>query len=186
MTKTSGKNRANARASTGPKSNAGKARAAGNARQHGLSVPAVLDPSLAEEIRGLARKIAGSYASPDRRELAMTIAAAQIDLLRVRQVRHQMLSLVLNDPEYQKPTKAMLHRQWPALRAQPRDARDSRSRDKINGICDPSRFVRILGDLSFRLRTLDRYERRALSRRKRAVRAFDSFQRNIGAERQSD
>jgi len=114
----------------------------------------------------------------------MTIAAAQVDLLRVRQVRHQMLSLVLNDPDYQKPTRAMLRRQWLARQAPPpRDVGDIRPRDKINGVCDPSRFVQILGDLSFRLRTLDRYEKRALSRRKRAVRAFDSFQRNTGAER---
>ncbi len=180
-------NRANARASTGPKSKVGKARAAGNARLHGLSVPAVLDPSLAEEIKELARKIAGSNASSDRLELAMTIAAAQVDLLRVRQVRHQMLSFVLNDPDYQTPTKAILRRQWLARHAAPpADAGDIRPRDMINGICDPSRFVQILGDLSFRLHTLDRYERRALSRRKRAVRAFDSFQRNTGAERQID
>ena len=170
-------NRANARASTGPKSKAGKARAAGNARLHGLSVPAVLDPSLADEIKELARKIAGSNASSDRREFAMTIAAAQVDLLRVRQVRHQMLSFVLNDPDYQTPTKAMLRRQWLARQAAPPgDAGDIRPCDKIEGICDPARFVRILGDLSFRLRTLDRYEKRALSRRKRAVRAFDSLQ----------
>lgn len=116
----------------------------------------------------------------------MTIAAAQVDLLRVRQIRHQMLSLVLNDPDYQKPTKATLRRQWLARQAPPRDAGEIRPRDKIDGICDSSRFVRILGDLSFRLQTLDRYERRALSRRKRAVRAFDSLSHNIGAERQSD
>lgn len=117
----------------------------------------------------------------------MTIAAAQVDLLRVREVRHQMLSFVLNDPDYQTPTKAMLRRQWLARQAAaPGEAGDIRPRDKIDGIYDPSRFVRILSDLSFRLRTLDRYEKRALSRRKRAVRAFDTFQRNIGAERRID
>jgi hypothetical protein len=149
-------------------------------------VPAALDPTLADEIKELARKIAGSDAGSHRQELAVNIAAAQVDLLRVRQIRHQMLSLVLNDPDYQKPTKAMLRRQWLARQATPRDAGEVRPRDKIDGICDPSRFVRILGDLSFRLRTLDRYERRALSRRKQAVRAFDSLSHNTRAERQSD
>lgn len=167
-------NRANARASTGPKSKSGKARAAGNARQHGLSVPAVLDPSLAKEIEELARKFAGPDASPGRHELATTIAAAQVDLLRVRQIRHQMLSLVLNAPDYQKPTKAMLRRQWLARQSPARHSDEIQPRGQIDGVCDPTRFVRILNDLSLRLRMLERYERRALSRRKQAVRAFDA------------
>lgn len=174
MAERSETNRTNAQASTGPKSESGKVRAARNARQHGLSVPAVLDPTLADEIKELARKFAGPDASPDRHELAITIAAAQVDLLRVRQIRHQMVSLVLNDPDYQTPTKAMLRRQWLARQTPTRHSGEIQPRDQIDGICDPTRFVRTLGDLSLRLRTLDRYEQRALSRRKRAVRAFDA------------
>lgn len=167
-------NRANARASTGPKSKSGKARAAGNARQHGLSVPAVLDLDLAGEIKNLACKLAGPEANQDRHELATTIAAAQVELLRVRQIRHQMLSLVLNDPNHQKPTRAMLRRQWLARETPARHSGEAQPRGQIDGICDPTRFVQILSDLSLRLRILDRYERRALSRRKQAVRAFDA------------
>lgn len=138
MTERARKTRINARASTGPKSESGKARASGNARQHGLSVPAVLDPSLAKEIKELASKFVEPDASPHRHELALTIAAAQVDLLRVRQFRHQMLSLVLNDPEYQKPTRAMLRRQWLASQAPPGEAGKIRPRDKTDGICDPA------------------------------------------------
>lgn len=55
-------NRANARASTGPKTRAGKARSAGNARRHGLSLPALRDPALSHEIVALARAIVGAEA----------------------------------------------------------------------------------------------------------------------------
>ena len=52
-------NRRNARASTGPRTVAGKARAAQNARRHGLNLPARYDPSRSGGIVTLARAIAG-------------------------------------------------------------------------------------------------------------------------------
>ena len=55
-------NRRNARASTGPRTGAGKARAAQNARRHGLNLPARYDPTRAAEIVALARAIAGADA----------------------------------------------------------------------------------------------------------------------------
>jgi hypothetical protein len=39
----------------------------------------------------------------------------------------------------------------------------------------PNKFAAILSDLSQRLAAMDRYERRALSRRKFAIREFDSY-----------
>jgi hypothetical protein len=122
-------NRANARASTGPKTRAGKARSAGNARRHGLSLPALRDPALSHEIVALARAIVGAEAgafsakvdfrfsaenaatqanlervsahgrvnvygtrsSAHRFELACRIAAAQLDLVRARRARLDLL-----------------------------------------------------------------------------------------------
>lgn len=166
-------NRTSARASTGPRTTAGKARASRNARRHGLSLPAIVDQNLTEEIQALACKITGPNDSADRRELAISIAAAQIDLMRVRQARHQMLSLALSGPDYQKTSNAMLRRrglarQAPVLTKTP-------PRNEVDGIRDPGKFASVLAELSVRLLALDRYERRALSRRKRAIRNFDAL-----------
>jgi hypothetical protein len=85
-------NRANARHSAGPKSPAGKARSAGNARRHGLATPARSDPALTTTIESLARAIAGAEANAEHMALARRIAEAQIDLVRVQQVRLEVLN----------------------------------------------------------------------------------------------
>ena len=93
-------NRANARASTGPKTARGRARAARNALRHGLSLPVRSDPALSEEVETLAREIAGPDANTRIKELARRVAEAQIDLRRVRYARHQLLSDALSNPNY--------------------------------------------------------------------------------------
>ena len=80
-------NRANARRSRGPITAAGRARAAQNARRHGLSRPVRNDPAYAGDIAALAREIAGADAGAERLALAGCIAAAQVDLMRVRRAR---------------------------------------------------------------------------------------------------
>jgi hypothetical protein len=93
-------NRVNARASTGPKTQQGRARSAQNALRHGLSLPVEADPVLSEEIETLAREVAGPDANARRQECARHVAAAQIDLRRVRHARHQLLSRALRDPYF--------------------------------------------------------------------------------------
>jgi hypothetical protein len=96
-------NRANARASTGPKTAQGRAHSARNARRHGLSLPVLSNPALSEEVEPLARDIAGAGATPEILELARRIAEAQIDLRRVRSARHDLLAGALCDPDYGSP-----------------------------------------------------------------------------------
>src|SRR5258708_2641114 len=103
-------NRANARRSTGPRTAAGKARVARNARRHGLNAPVAGDPAFAGDIEALARRICGLGEPTDAEasdpvlrltlHLARRIAEAQVDLMRVRRVRHDMLAEAFADPDY--------------------------------------------------------------------------------------
>jgi hypothetical protein len=90
-------NRLNARASTGPRTAAGKARAAQNARKHGLRLPALRDPEKTRNIAELTRKLAGPTADAQRFEAACRLVAAQIDLLDIREARLPLLARALED-----------------------------------------------------------------------------------------
>jgi hypothetical protein len=141
-------NRANAQKSTGPKTARGKARA--YAHQLGLSLPVLADPLLADQVEALAREIAGEVADDDIFALASRIAEAQIDLLRVRHARHQLLSDRLKDfAPATSPNKALAP----------------------NATSQAPHKPTILVQLS--QPAIDRYEQRAWSRRRFAIRAFD-------------
>lgn len=134
-------NRANARVSTGPRSASGKSRASQNARQHGLSLTALKNTEHAAAVKVWALRILDGRKTPELYRLALQIAAAQVDLSRVRQARYLALSHALGKRS-DFPTE---QEYWAAV-----------------------------ADAALRSSVLDRYERRALSRRKFAIRAFDA------------
>ena len=146
-------NRANAKASTGPRTPVGKARSSRNARKHGLSVTD-RNPQTNEVADHLAEMILGDVAVDPTmldaaRAAARAIAEIHLDLRRILECKNAVI------------------------------------KGSMAGSTDVSRAdapiqARVMPDLLEALERLERYERRAFSRRKTAIRWFESLaSRNI-------
>ncbi len=169
-------NRKNARLSTGPKTAAGRARIARNARRHGLSIPVLKDPALFQEIHALARMIAGANASTADYELAFNIAEARVDLVRVRTLRRGVQQQYLSDFD----SSVAVGRDTERLKFLRYISEIKRAGGKVRRRIAASysaptgidKLPALLGDMCKQLIAIDRYERRAISRLKCAIRAF--------------
>ena len=174
-------NRKNAQKSTGAKTADGRARSAQNAFCHGLSVPST---GVAAEVEALAREIAGPDANTESREVARRIAEAQIDVNRARYARHRFLSAKIDDPYYEsradeRKKLALLRRTIPyLLKPNPSSMLlELLERYLITRPQGPHKLSTILSEEARHLLAMDRYERRAMSRRKFAIRAYDEARR---------
>ena len=135
-------------------------------------------------MEALAREIAGPDANAETQELAHQVAEAQIDLRRVRYARQQLLSDCLSDRYYDshanvqmkfKVVRRLLQGKGPDMSI---EALEKFVTSTPQG---PHKFATVLSQEAKRLLAMDRYERRALSRRKFAIRAFDAARRQAAS-----
>lgn len=171
-------NRTNARASTGPKTVQGKARAARNAFRHGLRVPVVRDPACAEQIKEVIRMVGANKSDSETGAKLHTFAQALVDLRRAQEARHELIAVSLGDPyEY---SKERARRAWKEIKILGRMIRGGECpEEEFDRLIHPqtteaSKYAEVLRDFTKRLAAIDRYERRAASRLKFAIRTLDA------------
>lgn len=187
-------NRRNAAKSTGPKSRAGKARFALNAVTHGLSAQPSYDPAARQRIDDLALAFAGS-ARDDGHILALARAAAeaQIMVLRVKEAKRHAWHAARRDRSITERGDQVDARDLVKYAVILRQTKDrlyavladygmfvygliERNRPwalELPFADDAEREAAIAALATQRLAKLVRYERRAVNRRDKALRALE-------------
>ena len=193
-------NRQNARKSTGPRTTTGKSRASRNAVRHGLERVDFGNPGYCVQVERIAKAICPGASDPFRYEQAVIIAESQMFVARVRAARVDAIERIRNGsvgmlrPKNFRTVTEILRLSAKAMReatktmgnaAKVQEHRASliqsillsqvlhQEIDKLTPqtFDQTERLSRALPELL----SFERYERRALSRRKRAIRAFDAL-----------
>jgi hypothetical protein len=161
-------NRINATRSTGPRTALGRRRVSRNALRHGLATSILEDPVKCAEVERLARALVPAGAA-DQLDMARVIGEAELELLRVRTTRATLIHL----------NELAIFADAMAAKSEPYDGQISNiPYEKVPEQTEwiPQELERqalaVLRALP-KLARLDRYERRAFSRRQRAIRRLD-------------
>lgn len=165
----------NAQRSTGPKSAAGKARSSGNARRHGLGAAELGATDDSAEVKRILEALCAPGADPARIEQARIIAEASLLIRRVRAARVALVERCRKPPSTpgfnlgdKRASDRMAYVGANKLAIGAECARRSKELKESCAPCerdDQSAFLAGLPELM----RLERYERRAWSRRKRAI-----------------
>ena len=180
-------NRANSAKSTGPRSKAGKSAAKLNARLHGLATAVQGEPGAEAEIQRLALAIVDEAGRPDLFGLARWVAEAELDLRRIRRARVTQVKLFAAISTSFQPTASPNAKQ-PKMVGGDKNQRNQsplaglvlRLQGLIAKIDAPEHVEasrRTGAEQSVKPEVLERYERRATSRRNSAIRRFDALNR---------
>ena len=150
-------NRRNGRKGRGPRTAAGKLQSRLNAHKHGLSIPIMADQTLHEDVLKIARAIAG--ANNALMEPALVIAETELMLQRIQQARLAAINMGINEIDKRNRSVAAV-----GNAAEPHG---------VGGAETPiaDAFVVALP----LLRRIELYERRAYSRRKKAMTRLDDL-----------
>jgi hypothetical protein len=173
-------NRANVRHCTGPRSREGKASVAQNAFRHGLARAIASDEPWSEPMGLLIDAIVGGDRHEERLHLARAIAEPVMEVMRVRRARQALLDVALRTQRFgPDPLKVFGPRKHAMLAEGKLPQGGSIESDPVLNpypLGEQEDREAAVAEVVLKLSALDRYERRALSRRKFAIRDWDDYE----------
>jgi hypothetical protein len=166
-------NHQNAQASTGPRSQTGKARAAGNARRHGLAISVWFDRRYSAEIERLARQHVSPFPNASTQLLvyARRLAQAQLDFVRACVVRRTLLQPIIDSEAGYWPRQ---RKNMPCMATAVIRKRSQRLLQICHTRPTIEKVQLVLSDSAKQLCGIERHEGRALARLNRAIQDFDA------------
>jgi hypothetical protein len=177
-------NRGNATKSAGPRSAAGRQRSSENAYQHGFAAKFIPCGELKEAIERLASEIANNSDDTIVQSNARCAAEAMLELLRIQWTKNELIKgaivsgdLISKDEgsggsEFDLPIELAIRQSW--LHRWTADLKRPKARPvfplEALPVEEPGHSAEAIRRMLPQLCKLERYERRAASRRDRAIR----------------